>query len=416
MVVASIDLLNGKVVQLRQGREKVLERDDPFELLKDFDRYGPTAVIDLDAALGRGSNLSLIKQLVRSGECRVGGGIRNVETAVELVAAGARKIIIGSKAFEQDRVNRGFLEELAGVVGRQRIIVAIDALNEEIVTQGWQHRTGLKLTSILAELAEFTSELLFTCVEREGTMTGIDMNLVEKLRAATENQVTVAGGVTTIDEIRKLSRLGLDVQLGMSLYTGRINLAQAFIETLNWKSELLPTITQNSAGQVLMLGHSNRESLDKTFATGSMHYYSRSRGRLWLKGETSGHTQTVVRLRADCDRDTILATVEQQGPACHLGTDSCFGDHRFDLNGLYDLVKARLDNPQPTSYTARLHPGLLRRKLLEEIQELANAGTMEEIVHETADVLYFLTVLLARKGIKIGQVFGELASRRKESI
>jgi phosphoribosyl-ATP pyrophosphohydrolase/phosphoribosyl-AMP cyclohydrolase len=241
----------------------------------------------------------------------------------------------------------------------------------------------------LSELSEFAAGFLFTCVEREGTMTGIDINLVRRLRAATDNQLTVAGGIATMDELRELSGLGLDVQLGMALYTGRIDLAQAFIETLNWRSELLPTITQNPAGQVLMLGYSNRASLGKTFATGAMHYYSRSRGRLWMKGETSGHTQTLIRLRADCDRDTILATAIQQGPACHLGTDSCFGDLDVNLAVLGSLVEA--------SGHRRSTPGA--------------AASGDELVHEAADLLEALAARLAEHGVSVEAVLQELKSR-----
>ena len=220
-------------------------------------------------------------------------------------------------------------------------------------------------------------------------MTGIDLASVERLRAATDLAITVAGGITTIEEICTLSRLGLDVQLGMSLYTGRISLAQAFIEALNWKSDLLPTITQNKAGQVLMLGYSNRASLERTFLTNSMHYYSRSRGRLWMKGETSGHVQTVIRLRADCDRDTVLATVDARGPACHLGTDSCFGDLTFTLTGLRDQIQT----------ASRREPAT------------GAESTRDEIVKDAADCLETMAVRLVDRGVTFEQVLRELKSR-----
>ncbi len=304
MVIASIDLMDGKAVQLKQGAEKTLEVENPLELAKKFDRFGEVAVIDLDAALGKGDNREMIRQILKIAECRVGGGIRTVAQAKEWISLGARKVIIGSKAFENDAVNYHFLQELADAVSPQHLIIAIDAREGEIVTQGWTHHTGLDVLETAPKLERYCGEFLFTCVEREGMMQGSDHDLIKKLLEKTERRVTVAGGVSALDEVRELAGLGTDQQLGMALYTGKINLAEAFIESLDWrKAALIPTIVQDRAGQVLMLAYSNRESLQKTFDAGKMHYFSRSRQKLWLKGETSGHFQFVHRLRADCDRD-----------------------------------------------------------------------------------------------------------------
>jgi len=415
MVVASIDIMQGKVVQLKQGRDKMLERDDPVALAAEFDKYGEIAVIDLDAAMGKGENLHLVKDLVKRAECRVGGGIRSIERAKELVSYGALKVIIGSQAFENNQINHDFLRELSSQIGRQRVIVAVDSLHGEIVTRGWKHQTTIPLLKAVKQLEQYASEFLFTCVEREGTMTGTDMEMVRELTETTNNKITIAGGVASMEELKELAALGVDVQLGMALYTGKINLTEAFIECLNWeKMELLPTITQDETGQVLMLAYSNKDSLKKAFDTGKMTYFSRSRNELWTKGETSGHLQHLFRMRTDCDQDTILATVEQTDAACHVGSYSCFGDKRFSLQELYSVIKERIRTKNPKSYSASLTDEVLREKITEEARELIEAEGKDRVICEAADMLYFLTVLLAKSGVTVDDVLSELARRRKK--
>jgi phosphoribosyl-ATP pyrophosphohydrolase/phosphoribosyl-AMP cyclohydrolase len=413
MIVASIDLMKGKAVQLKQGKEKMLEKDKPLKLAEEFNKYGKTAVIDLDAAMGKGDNLETIKKILKIAECRVGGGIRSVDKAKEMISLGARKVIIGSKAFENDKINKNFLKTSKKEIGKESIIIAIDAFNEEIVIKGWTHPTGISLYRAVEVLENFASEYLFTCVEREGTLKGINLKTVEKLLEKTDNKVTVAGGVKKISEVRKLARWGCDVQLGMALYTEKISLTEGFIESLNWKNELIPTITKDENGQVLMLAYSNKESLKKTFETGNMCYYSRSRKKLWMKGETSRNTQKLLKIRTDCDQDALLATVKQKGVACHLGNYSCFGDKEFSLQELYDVVISRINKPVKGSYTATLNRKKLKKKLIEEAGEIVEAKEKNEIIWEAADVLYFLTVLLAKNDIKISDVIEELRRRRR---
>jgi len=413
MVISSIDLMDGKAVQLKQGKEKMLEDNKPLKLAEEFNKYGETAVIDLDAAMGKGDNLEIIKKILKKAECRVGGGIRSVKRAKEMISFGARKVIIGSKAFEKDKINKKYLKTLKKEIGKENIIIAIDALNEEIVTKGWKHTTGIPLYKAAETLEDFASEYLFTCVEREGTLTGINFEIVKKLLKKTKNKVTVAGGISKISEVRKLAQMGCDVQLGMALYTGKISLSEGFIESLNWKDKLIPTITQDKNNQVLMLAYSNKDSLKMAFETGNMCYFSRSRGKLWIKGETSKNTQALLKIRADCDRDTLLATVKQKGFACHLGTYTCFGNKEFSLEELYDVITKRINNPVKGSYTATLNTKKLNKKLMEEVREVIEAKERNEITWEAADVLYFLTVLLAKNNIPLNDVIEELRRRRR---
>jgi phosphoribosyl-ATP pyrophosphohydrolase/phosphoribosyl-AMP cyclohydrolase len=413
MVIASIDLMNSRAVQLRRGREKILERADVLALAEQFNKYGEIAVIDLDAAMNKGDNIEIVKRILKRAECRVGGGIRNLKRAQELISHGATKVIIGSKAFENDKINEDFLNELVNVIGRLRIIIAVDALNREIVTNAWTHKTHLALFDTISKLDKYCAEFLFTCVEREGTLEGTDLDALRTLKTLTDNKIVMAGGVHSIEEIKECAQLGFDVQLGMALYTGKIDLADAFIESLNWQTELVPTITQDIAGQVLMLAYSNKDSIKKTCATNKMWYFSRSRNKLWMKGETSHNVQEIVKLRADCDRDTILATVRQKGVACHLGSYSCFGDKIFSLNELYELIRDRTENPRPESYTATLNGNRLKEKIMEEAREIVVAKTKEELIWEIADLLYFITAALVKSDVELSDVINDLRRRRR---
>lgn len=412
MVIPSIDLMNGKAVQLRGGEEFVLERDNPLELAKEFDRYGEIAVIDLDAALGKGKNEELIKEICKIAECRVGGGIRTIEKAKRLASYGAKKIIVSSSIFEGGKINFGFLEELKKTIGWYKTMIAIDVRGEEIFIKGWKEGTGLSVFETVKKLENYASEFLFTDIDREGSLEGINFSKVEKLKSVTHSQITVAGGVKDLQDLKKLKNIGVDAQVGMALYTGKINLAEAFIELLNWKTALLPTITQDYTGQVLTLAYSNKDSLKKAFETGKMWYFSRSRQKLWMKGEKSGNYQFLIRIRTDCDRDTILATVKQKGVACHLGSYSCFGDRKFSLYELYEIIEDRFANPRPGSYTATLDDKKVREKLIEEVKEVVEARGKEEVIWEAADILYFLTVLLNKEGVTIDEVLWELRRRK----
>jgi len=423
MVIASIDIQNGKVVQLKRGEELVLQRDNACELAAEFDRYGEVAVIDLDAAMGKGSNLEMMKPLLRKAECRVGGGIRTPEQAKELVSLGARKIIAGSSAFRgpaknEFAVNIPFLEAMSKKIGRERLIVAVDARSGEIVVDGWKTPTGLDLFEAAKMVEPFAGELLFTCVEREGTMTGIDLAPVRKLRETVSCQITAAGGVSTLAEVEEIASLGCDVQLGMALYTGKISLADAFTVSLNWKkdqSSLLPLIVQSPGGQVLMTGFTDVEALAETFRRGNVCFHSRTRNRLWMKGENSGNVLKLIRLRADCDRDALLVTAQPAGPVCHTGAWSCFANNRdYTWQFLQDIIAERFRNPAPGSYTATLDDELVREKVMEEAKELCEAKTRDEIVWEAADLLYFSTVLMTRAGVTVQEILDELDRRHKK--
>lgn len=431
MVISSIDLKGGHVVQLKNGKDLVLQRDDADSLISEFNKYGEVAVIDLDAALGNTdekgntANTELLKSLLRKGNVRVGGGIRTVKKARELISLGAEKVIIGSSAWNLDRKNGGsilnteFLDELASSIGKQRIIISVDAINGKIAVKGWAETADISLIEGAREAEKYASELLFTCVEKEGCMQGTDMEMVKQLRDSVKCRVVAAGGVNSLEQIVQLEKLHCDVQLGMALYTGAVNLKESFINCIDWEKTngMVPVIAQSPAGEVLMMGYSNKEALEKTFVLGKLTFFSRTRNTLWTKGETSGHFLELVKMRADCDRDTILATVIPHGGVCHTGSFNCFSseaDEKSSMERLYGTIAERFANPRPGSYTATLNDKRVREKIMEEAEELTEAEGKDEVIWEAADLLYFASVLMYKEGVTWQDVYNELDRRHKK--
>ncbi len=431
MVISSIDLKDGHVVQLKNGKDLVLQRDDADSLISEFNTYGEVAVIDLDAALrntdekGNTKNTELLKSLLRKGNVRVGGGIRDVKKARELISLGAEKVIIGSAAWNSNPkdgksvLNVPFLEELVNAIGKQRIIISVDAINGKIAVRGWTETINVSLVDGAREAEKYASELLFTCVEKEGCMQGTDMVQVKALRDAVKCRVVAAGGVNSLEQIVELEKMGCDVQLGMALYTGAVSLKDAFIGCLDWKKTdgMVPVIAQSVNGEVLMMGYANKDAFEKTFETKKLTFFSRTRNTLWTKGETSGHFLEVKKLRVDCDRDTVLATVVPNGGTCHTGSWTCFGsdpDERSSLERLYGTISERFANPKPGSYTATLNDKRVREKVMEEAEELTDdAETKEDVIWEAADLLYFVSVLMYKEGVTWQDVYNELDKRHK---
>ena len=423
---------DGHVVQLKNGKDLVLQRDDADSLINDFNKYGEVAIIDLDQALrntdakGNTPNTELLKSLLRKGNVRVGGGIRDVKKAKELISLGAEKVIVGSAAWNADRkaesdpiLNVAFLEELVAAIGKQRVIISVDAINGKIALRGWTETANISLIEGAKEAEKYASELLFTCVEKEGCMEGTDMDMCRQLRAAVKCRVVAAGGVNSLEQIAELEKLGCDVQLGMALYTGAVSLKDSFMACLDWEKTngMIPVIAQSVNGEVLMMGFSNKEAIAKTFDTGKLTFFSRTRNVLWTKGETSGHFLEVVKMRVDCDRDTILATVIPHGGACHTGSFTCFGaepDERSSMERLYATISERFANPRPGSYTATLNDKRVREKVEEEAEEICEAEGKDEVIWEAADLLYFVSVLMYKEGVTWQDVYNELDRRHKK--
>ncbi|MHC4986494.1 MAG: phosphoribosyl-ATP diphosphatase [Planctomycetota bacterium] len=407
MIIPSIDISGGQAVQLVEGRDKALEAGDPLAVAERFAVAGPMAVIDLDAAIGKGDNGAVIEQLVRRYDCRVGGGIRSKEAAARWLDAGAERIILGTAA----------KPELLAELPRERVIAALDARDGEVMVEGWQTATGATVLDRMAELKELVSGFLVTFIEVEGHLAGTRLEQVEQLVATAGGaRLTVAGGVTTAGEIAAIDHLGADAQVGMALYTERLDLADAIAAPLtsDRPDGLWPTVVADERGQALGLAWSSAATLREAVASRRGVYHSRRRG-LWVKGETSGATQELLRVAVDCDRDALRFTVRQSGGGfCHTGQWTCWGDEA-GLGRLAKRLARRVAEAPEGSYTKRLleDPDLLAAKLKEESGELAAARTPEHVAEETADVIYFALVAMARAGVDLAAIEAVLDRRER---
>ena len=405
MIVPSIDLMDGQAVQLVQGRRKVLEAGDPRPLAERFGRVGEVAVVDLDAALGRGNNTDLIEELCAMVPCRVGGGIRDRDGALEWLDRGAAKVVLGTAA----------VPEVLEALPRDRVVAALDAWEGEVVVKGWTERTGRTVYDGMRELRGLAGGFLVTFVEGEGREGGFPRDQIAPLvEAAGTARLTVAGGITTADEIAWLDGSGADAQVGMALYRGHLDLAEAFTAPLRSERPdgLWPTVVTDDRGGALGLVWSSPESVRTAIDEGIGVYHSRSRG-LWRKGATSGATQALVRIVPDCDRDALRFTVAQAGDGfCHTGAWTCFGPAQ-GLRRLERTIRSRRAEAVPGSLTSRLlEDGVfLRGKLVEEAGELGRASGVKRVVEEAADVMYFLSVALERAGASLADVERELDRR-----
>lgn len=223
MLIPSIDLMGGKIVQLVQGDKKKLEFDNFDYWIERFSKYPVVQLIDLDAAIGTGDNRPLVKQIAGRLPCQVGGGIRDVKTAQELVAIGARKVIIGSALLRDGRINEEHARALADSMPKSALMFALDSRGGRVAIDGWRTQTALTAFDMIRALEPFCESFLYTHIDTEGLMGGIPMETIHAIRLATERHLVVAGGITEQREIDSLDALGIDAVVGMALYSGKIS-------------------------------------------------------------------------------------------------------------------------------------------------------------------------------------------------
>ncbi len=224
MILPCIDLMGGNAVQLVQGKTKALDAGDPLAVLNKFDCFPCLQVIDLDAALGQGSNDDLVAEIARRKPIRVGGGVRTIRRARDLIDLGVDKIIVGTAAFSTNAVNEDFLSQMGLEIPKEKILIALDSKNGFVVIKGWRESLQITAEHAIRKLEPFCGGFLCTYVDKEGMLEGTDLDWFRKLRSITRLEITAAGGITTYDEIRALQAMNINCALGMAIYTGRLSL------------------------------------------------------------------------------------------------------------------------------------------------------------------------------------------------
>ena len=224
MLIPSIDLQGGHIVQLVQGEKLAIEVADPELWFERFSRFPRVQLIDLDAARGRGDNGGMVGDICQRLPCRVGGGIRSVERARAVLNLGAHAVIASSALFRDGAVDTVFAKQMANAVGADRVIAAVDSRAGQVVIHGWKTTLPITAAEAVAVLEPFCGEFLYTHVDKEGLMQGTDVDAILAVRRATTRRVTAAGGITTREEIDQLDAQGVDAVVGMALYTGQLPL------------------------------------------------------------------------------------------------------------------------------------------------------------------------------------------------
>jgi len=375
MIIPSIDIQSGNAVQLVGGKEKKIDAGCPLKKLEEFSLAGEVAVIDLDAAMSKGSNKEIIKKMCAIAPCRVGGGIRDLDTAIEWLDAGAAKIIIGTKAEPQ----------LLSKLPKERLIAALDAENGEIVVEGWQQKTGLKVLDRIHELKDYVSGFLVTFVELEGRMQGTNLQAVAELKkAAGDCELTIAGGITKKEEIAELDKLGCDSQVGMAIYSGSLKLSDCIDSIIPFK--IFPCIT-----------------LNKNYSPLEFKY---------LKGSQLEEVVNNKRI----DNLKVIRILPNEKRTCFYivtNSDSSIKELASPISLVESTLISRKTNSIEGSYTNRLFndSDLLGSKLIEEATELIEAKDSSEANWEMADLIYFGMTALVAKGGNLDGVEKELKRR-----
>lgn len=451
-IIPCLDFKNNQVVKGEQFTN-LKAVGDPLELAKRYDKEGADELVLLDISAsatneGRETFFSYVKRITKAITIplTVGGGIKSIEDIERALDNGASKVSLNSGALKKPVL----IDEAVAKFGSDKIVVAIDAIQQEnswlVVTNGGTKTTNLDVISWAKEVEKRgAGSLLVTSKDFDGQKSGYDLKLISALKEKITIPLIASGGAGSLEDLKDGVKAGADAVLAASIFhysevslkECKEYLAQCGFLVSPIKG-LEPKFAENGLvvaiavdyrdGTVLMQAYMNKEAWQETLKTGNATYFSRSRNKLWVKGEESGNTQKVKEIRLDCDRDSVLLFVEQNGVACHTNNRSCFFTPVFGegtpqigttLTALKNTIKFRQKNPQEGSYTNYLFDkGLdkILKKVGEESAEVIIAAknrSKEEVIYETADLLYHLSVLLEEQGLEWDDIAEELVSRFK---
>jgi phosphoribosylformimino-5-aminoimidazole carboxamide ribotide isomerase len=223
MLIPSIDLMDGKIVQLVQGQEKALEFENFSYWMERFSYYPLVQLIDLDAAMDNGSNYALAAMMCKRLPCQIGGGIRDVQRAMQLLEVGAKRVVFGSGLLQDGKINIALAKDACSRMGPEHLTFAIDSRNGKVAIKGWKEKTSITPTEMIQALEPYCSAFLYTHIDTEGTMGGFPIEVAKRLREATSRQLIVAGGIKSMEEVDALDAIGADAVVGMAIYRGVVN-------------------------------------------------------------------------------------------------------------------------------------------------------------------------------------------------
>lgn len=445
-VIPSIDLLDGNVVRLKQGdyNKATVYEVKVDDLLEKYSIFNTLHLVDLNGAKGEKckENEEIIKEIRKKfkGNIQVGGGFRDVEKIeFYLNKVSVDAVVLGTLCIK----NVEKTIELIKKFGAEKIILAIDCENVNGVyapkINGWQEFCDCKnIFDLLEKYDGIAKKLLITDIQKDGCLSGGNYDLYQQIKAKFPSfKIQASGGICSFDDITTLKDITDFAIVGRAMYEKNIyndvlscikndwkNLD--FIDKIDWKKcgNLVPCVVQDcKTFDVLMLGFCNKEAIKLTQQTGKMHFFSRTKNRIWMKGEESGNVLNVEKLKLDCDNDTILALVNPVGNTCHTGTKTCFDERINFLAELEEIIDERLkNNDLKNSYVASLSAKGLNKvaqKVGEEATEVvisALAESDDRFLNESADLLFHFLLLLKNKNFELKDVVKVLEMRHKERV
>ncbi|MBM4280247.1 MAG: imidazole glycerol phosphate synthase subunit HisF [Deltaproteobacteria bacterium] len=452
-VIPCLDVKDGRVVK-GVNFERLRDMGDPVEHARFYGEAGADELVFLDVSAtleGRRTMLDVVRRVAEQVfiPLTVGGGVSDVEHVASLLRAGADKVGINSAAV----TDPGLITRCAERFGSQCVVVAVDskrtADGHRVFTRGGKHQTERETLAWIEEaVAKGAGEILLTSIDRDGTGQGFDVELLAEVRRRVRVPVVASGGAGRAAHFADAARAGADAVLAATLFhertlsiddvkdamavrgvavrqAARVPVLPAGASPTFDAQGLLPAVLVDAdSGEVLTLAYMNADSWQRTRATGETWLYSRSRGALWHKGATSGHTQQVVSLALDCDHDAVVVRVRPRGPACHEGWRSCFAPTATTsaaggaLVALDDVLAARAASRPAGSYTTALlgDENKREKKLGEELVELLRAlhkGSDDDVVDEAADLFFHVAVALRARGVPLARVLARLGERAR---